>query len=250
MSPEAAPIELNVEQKVKTGGSDVKRAPTSERSLAAAVGAAATRLQQGFFGAHGDREQAQARATLAELRRAVGTVPEKNPVAWQRVLEEVIPSFPENQLGHSDAASSAERAAYDAMTFLALHLQSQSTPMHERGTSFGTAVGTLIRRRDSKSIKPRFDAALSVRSETTRRYHIRNLISLLRSERIGFDYGRFAADLNALSSPSAHLRHAVLLRWGRDVAARRAQPDETNEIANDGATRSTETPSTSESSNN
>lgn len=190
------------------------------RTLAESVGAAAFRLQSAYLGRHGDREQARARATLAELRRAVGTPPDRNPIAWQRVLDEVIPTFPPHLIGRGNAHSRSESAAYDALTFFALHMQSQTQPMHVRGVSFGQAVAVLIRRRTSESIKPRFDATLSVRSESTRRYHLRNLITLIRTEHIGLDYGRFATDLAALSDPDTRRRNAVLLRWGRDAAQR------------------------------
>ena len=210
-------------------------------TLSEVVGRAATRLQGAYLGQRGDREQARARGTLAELRRAVGVDPQRDPLAWQAVLDEVIGEFPESLVGRGMAPSRAEQAAFDALTLFALHMQSARTPMHVRDQSFAKAVGLLTLVRNSASIKPRFDAVLAVRAESVRRHHLRGLIALLRTEGIGFDYGWLANDLVRLddtrfateTSVGSH-RNGVLLAWGRDFAsarfrsARAAEPGSTS----------------------
>lgn len=164
--------------------------------------------------AHLDGRAPQARATLSTLRRAVSRDPGRDPLAWGLVLEgDEGDILPEHLLGRSDEPSRAEWAAYTALTCYAVHQQSQSRPMHVPGSSFGEAIGKLVPR-TSESVKARFDALLTSAGFTAMRYHLRSLVTLLRSEGVAFDYGRFAEDLARLQDPRA--RDRVLLAWGRD----------------------------------
>lgn len=191
-------------------------------SLSAAVGSTAARLQEAYLDRSGTAQAARARGVLARLRRAAGSTPERDLIAWQSLLDELLPDFPSTLLGRGDAPSPSESAAFTALSFFAMHMQSQSAPMHVRGRSFAAACGHLVRGRiSSDSLKPRFDAALITRSESVRRHHIRGLISLLRSDGIGFDYGWLARDLVRLGGPH---RNLVLLHWGRDFARGRMTP--------------------------
>lgn len=185
----------------------------SSGSLAEAVGATASGLQDDVLGHRGERRQTAARARLSVLRRSAGYTPEEQPLAWQTVLDALTPALPERLLGHGDSASPSERAAFDAITLFSLHMQSAAAPMHVRGRSFGTAVGMLVQRTESGSLKPRFDALLAARDQRSRLIHARSLVTLLRGAAIGLDYGRFAADQRDLAGTR---RPGVLLRWGRD----------------------------------
>lgn len=196
--------------------------PTHNKELSArtaelsdAVGTSVVTLQAQFLGSRGERQQAQARGRLAVLRRSAGFTPEQHPLALQDVLDALDPALRQEDLGRGDAASPTERAAFDAMTLFALHMQSATEPMHVRGRSFGSAMSLLRSRSESGSLKPRFDALLAARDQRSRLTHARSLITLLRGEKIGFDYGMFARDLRTLASPH---RAGVLLRWGRDFA--------------------------------
>lgn len=193
--------------------------PTIARSdrapLRDAVAASASTLQDRYLGMRGEGQKAPARGRLAELRRSAGSTPQQRPLALQEVLDSLMPGLHDDDLGRGDAPSPSERAAFAAMTLFALHMQSAKAPMHVRGRSFGAAVGMLRTRTESGSLKPRFDAMLSSRDERSRLTHARSLITLLRGEKIGLDYGMLAADLRTLAS--AH-RAGVLLRWGRDFA--------------------------------
>lgn len=193
----------------------VEPAETQHMTISSVVGSTLSRLQHDFLNSDNHVAQARARGILATLRRGAGTAPEQDLVTWQQTLELVVPDLPERFQGKGNAPSPSERAIYDAVTLYALHMQSQQKPMHDRSRSFARAAGILVARRNSESIKPRFDALVLVKSPSTRRHHARGLITLMRGESIGFDYGRFAEDLYRLDGPR---RNSVLLAWGRDFA--------------------------------
>lgn len=190
--------------------------PASEADLRYAVGATVARIQSDMLGEHGDRAQTRAKATLAELRRQAGKDPFQDPLSLQRVLTTLRPMLQSDDIGTGDTPSRSEEAAFHALTLFALHMQSSTTPVHRRGTSFASACGQLYTFSESQSMKPRFDALLLARSARSRLIHTRSMVTLLRSSSIGFDYARFADDLRALAVPKR--RAGVLLRWGRDFA--------------------------------
>lgn len=163
--------------------------------------------------AHLTGRSPRARATLSTLRRAVARDPGRDPLAWGLVLDDGGDTLPEHLLGHRDEPSRSEWAAYLALTCYAVHQQSQTRPMHEPGRPFGEAVGRLVAG-TTGSVKARFDALLTAAGFSAVRYHLRSLVTLLRSEAIPFDYGRFADDVARLLDPRT--RDRVLLAWGRD----------------------------------
>lgn len=198
--------------------------PTAPVTLPQAVGATAARLQAQYAGERGVSQQTAARGRLAILRRSAGFTALQHPLTLQEVLDSLDPGLSPEDLGTQDTPSPSESAAYDAMTLFALHMQSASAPAHVPRRSFGSAMGMLRRRSESGSLKPRFDALLGAREEKSRLVHARSLITLLRGDGIGFDYGLFARDLRTLSSRH---RSGVLLRWARDFATtpRKERPD-------------------------
>ncbi|MDO5645752.1 MAG: type I-E CRISPR-associated protein Cse2/CasB [Dermabacter sp.] len=183
--------------------------------LATSVGATAASLQSAYLGERSEAAQTKARSQLAELRRSAGFTPDQHPLALQTVLELLTPPLSDMELGRGEHASRSETAAFSALTLFAWHMQSATTPAHVPGQSFGSAMGTLRARTDSESLKPRFDALLASRHAASRLTHARTLISLLRNEKIGLDYGKFAGDLSTLSGSK---RAGVLLRWSRDFS--------------------------------
>lgn len=189
---------------------------TGRATLPVAVGATATRLQSQLLGEQGEKAQAGARGRLAELRRLAGQPVDRDPLALEMVLLTLTPALNEQSIGHTDAPSPSENAAFHALTLFALHMQSATQPMHQRGISFASACGKLYSQSTSASLKPRFDALLLARSSRARMNHTRSMITLLRGAHLGFDYGRFANDLRSLDDPRR--RPGVLLRWGRDFA--------------------------------
>ncbi|ATG50697.1 type I-E CRISPR-associated protein Cse2/CasB [Brachybacterium vulturis] len=190
-------------------------APATPVTLQHAVGSSAATLQSQYLGERGVSQQTMARGRLAVLRRSAGFTALQHPLTMQEVLDSLDPGLALDDLGSQDAPSPSESAAFDAMTLFALHMQSAAAPAHVRRRSFGTAMGMLRLRSDSGSLKPRFDALLSARHERSRLTHARSLITLLRSDGIGLDYGLLARDLRTLSG---RYRSGVLLRWARDFA--------------------------------
>ncbi|CAM3180897.1 type I-E CRISPR-associated protein Cse2/CasB [Corynebacterium gottingense] len=203
----------------------------TETMLRKSVGMTVSSLQRNYL----DRSQtalgAEARGTLANLRKYAGRPVGSDPLALQEVLLLLHPQLSEGELGKGAAPSPSEQAAYTALCLFGLHMQSSTQPMHVTEQTFGFACGRLHRLSDSKSIKSRFDAMLVSREEASRGVHLRSLVSLLRSRHIPFDYGRFAGDLRNLQNPQ--YRDGVLLRWGRDFAIGTTRGDaaETNEAA-------------------
>ena len=112
--------------------------------------------------------------------------------------------------------SRSEWAAFTALTLFAVHQQSQSKAMHENRTGLGYAIGRLAQRRDSESIKPRFDALVLTRTTGGLVHHLRSLVTILRDEQIPVDYGRLAQDLASTRDRGGWDR--VALAWARDFA--------------------------------
>lgn len=188
----------------------------SPPSLYKAVAAAAHRLQRDLLGQDAQRS-ARVRGVLSRLRRAAAQQPGEDPRAWWEVSEEVLGELPEGDLGRGDTPSHSEWAAFVAVTLFSNHQQSHAQPMHVAGVSLGEAVGTLRRRTESGSIKPRLDALMLATTEAGIRYHLRSLIGLLNAHSIPLDYGRLAEDLRRLRTPAR--RRDVVIRWGRGYAA-------------------------------
>lgn len=193
------------------------RAPATARGpadvLARHVGAQAHRLQNSLLD-RSSHDHALAVAQLARLRR-VGVDRPDDPAVWDVVFAGV----PETLMGTSDTPSRAERALHAALVLLAIHLQSANGPRHVQGQRLGHAVGELARRADAGSpaetaVARRFQAFATATTFSQALGHLRGLVTLLRSERIGLDYGALAADLYWMQT-SEGLRRSRL-QWGRD----------------------------------
>lgn len=161
---------------------------------------------------------AAAAARLARLRRALTAAPGADPVVW----DDTVGALPPQLLGHGDDPSRYEQAAHTAICLYALHQQAQSEGMHVPGRGLGTAVQTLRRRRDEGEeggpVLRRFQILATAGSFAEVGHHLRGLVTLLRGERIGLDYGQLAVDLRRLQSPGT--AGQVRLAWGRDLHRR------------------------------
>lgn len=191
--------------------------------LRTSVARTAEALQNDYLHSPQHNKQARARAVLAQLRKYSAVRLEQHPVALEEVLLLLEPALSEQEMGKGAAPSASELAAFQAMTMLGIHLQSASTEAHIKGQSFARACGRFYAHSQSQSTKPRFDAMLVSSDEASRLIHIRSLVTLLRGENLGFDYGAFAQELRVLGSKNAtqkaHTqRQGVLLKWARDFA--------------------------------
>ena len=174
--------------------------------------------------------ESEARASLANLRRGIGRTPGELPELWGDFLL----GMPEELYGKGNVVSHAEWAVYISLTLFALHQQGKdrkNMPMHKNGISLGKATNCLIKDEDSDRtrIARRFYSAATAKDMTELAYHLRGLVTLLRTDGIPLDYVMLACDLYSFRDPDK--REKVLLRWGEDFCRLRMNNDEdkTNE---------------------
>jgi CRISPR system Cascade subunit CasB len=164
-----------------------------------------------------------AAARLARLRRALTSEPGSDPDVWADTLG----MLPTELLGKRDKPNDAERASHAAMTLFALHQQAQSAPMHVPGQTLGKAVQRLRAQTgetesDTGPTLRRFHVLATASSLEETLHHLRGMVTVLRGEHLGLDYGRLAIDLRRLQGPST--APGVRLRWGRDLYRFSARP--------------------------
>ncbi|TBV04968.1 type I-E CRISPR-associated protein Cse2/CasB [Stutzerimonas kirkiae] len=159
------------------------------------------------------------RRALAVLRHSLAFAPGSDTRAFPYV---------ERFAGAAVHEHDARRLAlYAVAALFARHPQ-------QAGRSFATAFGELLSRRSTprepnKSIEGRFIALLGADAENIVDY-LRQAVSLLSAEDLGFDYARLLDDLSRWLNPRfdpSDLRQ----RWARDFyrAAQAAFADATNE---------------------
>jgi CRISPR system Cascade subunit CasB len=183
--------------------------PGPDSQLRTFVAGRVERLQAGYFS---DRPQAAA-AALARLRRAVQRSPGDDPAVWFETLE----GFPDGLRGRGDAPSPFEVSAHVGLTLYATHQQSQRGRMHQVGYPLGRSIRLLVARDRAVEDSPvtrRFHALGTATDFTETAYHLRGLITQLRSEAIPLDYGQLVVDLRRLQASQS--AGSVRLRWGRD----------------------------------
>lgn len=200
-----------------------------------AVSAKIHKIQGALLG-NNPKTQARAKAILAKLRKAAIKPGAADPEAWQLVLGatglaaggEESDLLPIEIVGTGDDPNPYESSAYTVITMYAIHQQSQQKPMHQKEKRFATAVGELVSK-TSPSVKTRFDSLAKAQNQGAVHYHLRSLVTLLRANEIGFDYGLLAVDLKQLATQKS--RQKVLIRWSRDFVAgyrpSKPKPDDT-----------------------
>ncbi|MFV0405661.1 MAG: type I-E CRISPR-associated protein Cse2/CasB [Propioniciclava sp.] len=158
---------------------------------------------------------AAARAALAKLRRIDPLDPGGEPEAYSLIFD----SLPETLMGRGDEPSSGEIAASAALYLFAIHQQGRSDATHIPGTRFAAAVRQLAYQRGTSgdlddSVVTRFNHLCRASSDAMRITQLRSLVTLMRSARVGFDYGQLATDLFWIHRRPDDSR--VYLRWARD----------------------------------
>ncbi|UNX54046.1 type I-E CRISPR-associated protein Cse2/CasB [Georgenia sp. TF02-10] len=187
--------------------------PVSVRRARTAVGALVA-TQAGRLQAAALRQDPRARALLAHLRHAVAKEPGTVPEIW--AVTQVHP----DDRSLPDQPTPEERAAHAALTLFALHQQSRTRAMHQRGEGLGHAVRRLaVARGNEPAVRRRFDAAATAQSFPEALQHLRGLVAQLQDESIPLDYGGLADDLLDLQQPDGARR--VRRRWGRQYYAER-----------------------------
>lgn len=183
------------------------------RSVEAHVGSRVSGLQHALLD-RGHRDHSATIATLARLRRShPGDV--SDPASWSVTFGGTPPAL----VGRGEEPSRAELAVHAALVLFAGHAQSADGPRHVRGRRLGHAIGDLARADNPEAyadgaVARRFRSFATATTWTSAVRHLRGLISLMRSQRIGLDYGVLAADLWRMQDPDG-LRKARL-QWARD----------------------------------
>lgn len=178
-------------------------------------------LQQGYL-----NDSPQARADLAELRKAAQDLYVFPPSVWQLV------DLPEaGKESSSDLLTAKEQAIRGALWLYARHQRGRTTPMHQRGVNLGAAVSRLawLEGMDNeKAVRRHFDAAVMSTTFSGFFNHLKGLIGQLGSTRaaIAIDYGLLAQDLYRFAIPGG--RQKVTLSWARGYARQKTEKSETN----------------------
>lgn len=178
-------------------------------------------LQQGYL-----NDLAQARADLAELRKASQDLYIFPPSVWHLVD---TPEMGRNS--SSDLLTAKEQAIRGALWLYARHQRGRNTPMHQRGVNLGAAVSRLawLEGMDNeKAVRRHFDAAVMSTTFSGFFNHLKGLIGQLGSNRaaIAIDYGLLAQDLYRFAIPGG--RKKVTLSWARGYARQKNEKSETN----------------------
>jgi CRISPR system Cascade subunit CasB len=135
------------------------------------------------------------RGSMAVLRRSLSFDPGTYPAAFPLVEGFV-----------SDTTSGASRRSLYLLAGLFA-----SHGRHEPGTTFAAAFARLQQRRRSASLEQRFIGLLDA-DEDQLPFRLRQAISLLAADGIGFDYERLSSDLPWWSAESRQVQQ----RWARD----------------------------------
>lgn len=165
------------------------------------------------------RDTAATTATLARLRSNVGAPPGADPSIWAVTVDRV------SEDARGDDPTREEVAVHVALTLYAVNQQSRDSGAHRPGIGLGHAVSRLERARggspadqDEGKVSPvrrRFDAVVTASSIGELTHHLRGLVTLMRAEDIGLDYGLLADDL--VQFQQAGGQDAVRRRWGRQL---------------------------------
>lgn len=196
------------------GPAEVGESAPPRSLLYHAVNAAIGRLERG----NGDRRDV---ATLAALRRADPTDVLADPAVWEITLADL----PAGLRSDGDDPSRSERAIYAALVLYALHQSPSGRSMHVAGKRgrLGSAVRDLgfARSQDNKldaAVQRRFHVMATAATFEQTIYHLRQLVSQLKSADIPLDYGALADDLLQLQLRAGGPK-LVRSRWGRQLHA-------------------------------
>ncbi|MDU4244087.1 MAG: type I-E CRISPR-associated protein Cse2/CasB [Varibaculum cambriense] len=178
-------------------------------------------LQQGYL-----KDSPQARADLAELRKASQDLYVFPPSVWH-----LVESSETGRTTSSDLLTAKEQAIRGALWLYARHQRGRTTPMHQRGVNLGEAVSRLawLEGMDNeKAVRRHFDAAVMSTTFSGFFNHLKGLIGQLGSTRaaIAIDYGLLAQDLYRFAIPGG--RQKVTLSWARGYARQKNEKSENN----------------------
>lgn len=153
-------------------------------------------------------------AALAQLRRAIDRPPGSVPEIWALTIADV----PGPDTG--DEPTREEWAVHLALCLFAIHQQGKSDPVQHDGLGLGMAVARLDRERGGDSrdgeVSPtrrRFTALSTATSLTEAAFHLRGIVTQLRSAGVPLDYGMLADDFVRFQRTGGGA--SVRLAWAR-----------------------------------
>lgn len=192
-------------------------APRTTRPAALAAARCVSRLQRGYR-----ENNSAAVGEVARLRRGAGRTAHEVQDHWGvGGLEELAAVLAED--GPSVRREDAEEAVYLAVTLWALHQQSvRDSNMHDTGSTLGGAVRALIEKKGvtgseegtADSLRKRLVRVGTADSIGSVSLRLREIVLLLRGERVPLNYGRLADQLYRWQKRSN--RAAVRREWGRE----------------------------------
>lgn len=145
---------------------------------------------------------------LAAMRSGLGRPVMDSPKMWPFYSCEI-----NDVLALRDEVSDEQKAEHAALALFGLHQQSQSKPMHRRGTKLGEALRALRRsgKFSEEALDTRVAQLASATSVPALLVHLRGLITQLRTIGQPLDYNHLMADIQAWHS--ADRRPQVRLKW-------------------------------------
>jgi CRISPR system Cascade subunit CasB len=161
------------------------------------------------------QRRARSLAVLARLRRGVGKQPGSVPDILAYTLAE---EFVDTRA--TDDPTAQEVAAHIALTLYAMHQQSQSKPMHQRGHGLGRAIRQLNPEEPTVPATPvvrRFQALVTADTLDELVHHARGMVQLLRAAKphgVPLDYGLLADQLVQWQRDGGPAR--VRMIWARE----------------------------------
>lgn len=155
------------------------------------------------------------KAMLARLRRCVGKDIRDSQESWDITLGDLPTELTGRAASDDFRPSPAEVAIHTALTMFAVHMQGRDHTADSIGSSFASAVRSMMNDSNADGLKRRFDAMVTASDLTEMAYHARGLVQMMRAyDGIGFDYARFAQDIYYFQFPNG--RRNVLMSWGQD----------------------------------
>ena len=155
------------------------------------------------------------KAELAKLRRGIGHQPGELPELYGYILRNMPESFWSSQ----GRVTQEEWSCYIALTLYALHQQGNNPDKHcvnvTSHMSLGNALRAMVKKSNDSNAEERMEKRLQmlITSNDMREfsYHLKSLVSLLRSEGIALNYSELAEDIYDFQIEE--LKNQVCLRW-------------------------------------
>ncbi len=150
-----------------------------------------------LYGLQALSKTSQGKASIAKLRNSIGKPLSETVELWPIIFD----NMPEEFLGTDAKISSEEQAILTTLQLYALHQQGLSASVimdsDEGYKNIGYSLKHIRKGEDIKSLDRRFNTMITSSTFEELTYHLRHLISLLKSRRseTKINYAKLAEDL-------------------------------------------------------